>query len=539
MENVTRKRTIVLLACVLIVGLLAGLFISGCSAESKPEDDTQKIAEICEKTEKKCINLLKNGDYDRLPALYDSVSAYPEAVALLDQKLKVHVATAMENLDHAQVVRIYNALSDVQAINAVVQEGMREGADRIWEDSYIDYMVFYQALKRENLHLELLDEYVRGYIVEQLERDDYTFTFTYFDLITHCEECMTAVHDAFLARMKLFLFQGEYDMAGLVYHFMSLYEMDITQASQTLHDYAYELMEQEKYADAQECFYMMRDEKDPLYDQDAQYMLRLSTLHLYLLDGQFDTAKDWVDMYAGQTREKLLEVFLEYSADRKVIADLETALLVRMDMAQSGATDREQIDAELEALRQYRNIGFYDETLKQLVMDYLDAVEEQRDALYYDQNGRDYYKYYYYWNLETAKSYMILDTLHRDYGFASDNARLQALLGIGEGMQQWITAWYEIHNCLSGQLWDVEPVFDGVRYCLEVRNDTAYTFDLTVYERIYGADGALLRESASGPITVTPGECIRIPAIDPEDCAGDRSFYWQMDAIYHDGVLLE
>ena len=516
---------IIFSATLIVTAVILCIFLSRSS-----QDDTthSKLSqEAVEKAVKQCQQSLRDSDYSQVIELYKTMDSYPDAVEQLDQTVSKHILYILDK-DAVETVTLCRAFQNDEKLFAVVLESIKAYITPKQDDRHAQILYFHSALASEALYIDCLDQYIYEYFLQILEDDQHHPDFQFLERLQHNAAIVAQIHTAIEQKMNRLLQQKQYDYVQHLYSDSHIWNVELKRISQMIHDHAYALMEAGAYTDAKQLFYQLRDCKDPLYDLDAQYMARLATLHIYLLDNQFHAAKEWVNTFTGETKEKLMEVFLTYSADRKIVADIESAILAQMALAEAGATAKEQLDTQLSHLRKYRNLGFYDDTLKELVMRYLDAITEQRDALFYDQNGRDYYKYYYHWHMETAKQYQILDVLHRDYGFASDNTQLQSLLGIGEGIEQWITAWYEIHNCLSEQLWDRYPYQDGNQFCLNVRNTTDYTFLLTIRVRATQADGTLLSEYTTEQFTMTPGMEFQLPLGDADQIVYNWIIDWEI-----------
>ena len=163
---------------------------------------------------------------------------------------------------------------------------------------------------------------------------------------------------------------------------------------------------------------------------------------------------------------------------------------------------------------------FYDEYLQDLIMEYLYYLQELEYTLEYE----DYYDFYYYWQHTTADCYTVLDLLNAHYGFGANDTRLQALLGISEALRYWTNAWYEIHNCLSWQLWEVAPYVEGDAYYLDLTNYTQYAFTVVFYQQFMCYE-EIVGEYQSEELTLQPDETIRVLIAVPDTDVE----YWFMD----------
>ena len=100
-----------------------------------------------------------------------------------------------------------------------------------------------------------------------------------------------------------------------------------------------------------------------------------------------------------------------------------------------------------------------------------------------------------------------------------------------------IQAWYEIHNNLSRDLWNVEPEKENGSLCFTVRNDTAFTFTFTLCQRIYDEKDTLLREEKADTVTLAPGQSVRIVVTDPE--GSPYTIDWEIFNIFRQDTPLE
>lgn len=479
---------------------------------------------------------LRRYEYDKLRDLYEKNMDQPETVAELNEEFQDHIQQRLQYWDYRKLAEACKAFQTLEPVHQMIEKTIVDYMRTHWDEAYMDVLVFYQKMQQRGVTLDgmdaIMEEYIRSLLAGSVY--DHQTAAQYMELLTHNSQRMNAVFETIVGMLESYLLEKDYDSADLLH---STFQQLRAWFDPILLKKAYALQAQEDYEAAQSVLYILRDSQSTFFDSDAQYLLKEVTLRIYLQDAQFMLAKQWVQSFAGETRQKLRLVFLEYSADEKIVADIENAILSGMDLAQTDATPRQQLDAMLAILRKYRNIGCYDEKLQQLAVDYLDALEEQRDALFIDQSGRDFYRYYYQWHLQLAKQYTVLDALHQDYGFGNSDPRLQSLLGIGDGMLHRIQAWYEIHNNLSRDLWDVEPEKENGSLCFTVHNDTAFTFTFTLCQRIYDEKDTLLREEKADAVTLAPGQSVRIVVTDPE--GSPYTIDWEIFDIFRQDTPLE
>ena len=228
----------------------------------------------------------------------------------------------------------------------------------------------------------------------------------------------------------------------------------------------------------------------------------------------------------------------DVSTDAEIIEAGETVnVTITLDEAIAEAF---QLQIELEYLEKYRNMPFYDEALYALAWQYLYALDNQEQVVeYYFEEYYDYYQFWYAWYLADADRYAALDKLSEYYGFGEGKEQLESLLGTAESLRQWADAWYEIHACLSTQLWGLAPYEENGVYYLEVYNYTGYTFSFTVYEQFCDAEDTLLNEYEDTYVTVESGATCRVVIAHPGEGVSYWYIDWEIYDIYLDGVLLE
>lgn len=290
---------LMVLAAVLLAILLAN-----------PEKRAEKALE---KTTEACKTLLKKEDYEELPALYASVSKYPECREEIQRQLASHVQKAMLDCNEKRIPKVYHAFAQEDVLFDVVHGAIMMGAEKLYADSYADFMIFHQALTAEQFFLQDLDQYVLDYVREQVEKKDYTFASTYIRIVYHCETCLSWLQQYHEDQMAAYLEQGQYEDASLLYSHMEYVELKDDRIGVMWRERAYELMDEGKYADAQYLLYGLRDRHHEVYDLDAQFALRLATLYIYIEAGDLARAREWAESFAGQTRDKLLEVLENYT----------------------------------------------------------------------------------------------------------------------------------------------------------------------------------------------------------------------------------
>lgn len=301
MEKWKNRKVVTLLLIGLVAILLVGAILMMLPSSK------EKAAAALEDTREQCEKLLKQENYEKLPKLFDSVSEYPQCQAEIKQQLQEHVAAAMMDCDAQRIPKVYGAFRNTQVLLDVVMEGIREGAVKLYEDSYADFMIFHQMLTAEKFCLEDLDAYVMRYILEQLDVPDYTFAGTYIHILDHCEVCAPELVRQVEQRVSAFLQNGQYEDAGVLYSYMRYWDMKEDVVGPLVLDCAEGILEADPF-NARYLLQILKDYKHPVYDLDAEYHYRLATLCIYIKEGKLTEAENYAMSFAGQTREKLLEV---------------------------------------------------------------------------------------------------------------------------------------------------------------------------------------------------------------------------------------
>lgn len=411
---------IVVIAILVAGGILALLLFNGPLASSE-----DKSAKAFEKAREECKKLLRQENYEEIIELFDSVSDYPQAQAEIKRQLKDHMIAAVKEKDAKRIAPIYHAFLQHKELLAVAHDALMEGVNAIWADpSDGDFPMLYQDMVQEGLYLEELDAYCMEKAQDALQRFDQSDGLFWISLLSYSEAHMEKLQSFADELTNTFLEQGEYEKAQMLFSDLEYVGLKRENAAAMFLEAAYALMDRGEYAPARDLLQELQITKQPIFDLQAQFTLRLAFQHIYIENGQFAEAEKYAKSFAGDTRQKLMEVLLQYTADGKLIAAMEAAVLNRMDMEAAGTAWKEILDKELELLRPYRNSYFVDEDMKQLLVDYMDAVDGQRKTLYWEQNAEAEA----YWQQMEDKRLATLQTLARDYGFGEGNENLQTLL---------------------------------------------------------------------------------------------------------------
>jgi hypothetical protein len=307
----------------------------------------------------------------------------------------------------------------------VAHDALMEGVNAIWADpSDGDFPMLYQELVQEGVFLEELDAYCMEQAHDALQRCNLSDGQFWISLLSYSETHMERLQSFADELTNTYLEQGEYENAKRLFGRLEYVGLKRENAANLLLEAAYALMDRGEYTHARDLLSELQINNQPIFDLQAQFTLRLAFQYIYIENGEFAEAEKYAKSFAGDTREKLMEVLLQHTADREFIDAIEAAVLNRMEMEAAGAAWRAILDKELELLRDYRNRYFVDDTMKQLLVDYLDAVDGQRKTLFWEQTAEaaDYFQ-----QMED-KRLATLRTLARDYGFGEGDERLQNLL---------------------------------------------------------------------------------------------------------------
>jgi hypothetical protein len=420
-----KKKPVPLPLIVLVALLVVGVILAVVLLQGPLADAGNQGEMALEKARKECASLLKEADYSGVAELYDSVSEFPQAQGEIKRQLKDHMLAAVKEKDAKRIAPIYHAFLQHKELLAVAHDALMEGVNAIWADpSDGDFPMLYQELVQEGVFLEELDAYCMEQAHDALQRCNLSDGQFWISLLSYSETHMERLQSFADELTNTYLEQGEYENAKRLFGRLEYVGLKRENAANLLLEAAYALMDRGEYTHARDLLSELQINNQPIFDLQAQFTLRLAFQYIYIENGEFAEAEKYAKSFAGDTREKMMEVLLQHTADREFIDAIEAAVLNRMEMEAAGAAWRAILDKELELLRDYRNRYFVDDTMKQLLVDYLDAVDGQRKTLFWEQTAEaaDYFQ-----QMED-KRLATLRTLARDYGFGEGDERLQNLL---------------------------------------------------------------------------------------------------------------
>lgn len=561
-EQPKKKKTGLILAIVIpvavvliVAAVFAGILISknnqydkamqylddGDIAEAievhKQLGDYKDLAEeICDTAESRCKKLLSKNDYAKVAKLYKTMAEYPDAIKGMDKKVKDHVADLLEQEDSYTLLNMYEEVRGSEAVVTLVLDEIDDSADDIWNNSYMATEI-YTALAEDGIYLEGMNANVLKKLQQFLQEQLYWDAGYYYDMLGENESARKDAEAIFVTEANALMDNGEsWRVENMIY---ALYYEDIQLDSlnKAIYDHACIKMETEQYTTASFYFNLLLDYVGDYEDceeklDELAFYEDVEELKRYMGYGWYSDAKHLLNSYTGEKYEKLLEVYLSYCGDSTFIADLEAALLARLEANEAGATYRELVEIEEGYLDKYQNMPFHDTYLQELMYDYMNGLDAQMEAVryYYDYQYYNSYEFVYYWEVGAAERYAALEKLHENYGYGNSDERLQKVLGTSESVRYLAQAKYSISNCLSYYLWGVGPYQQDGVYYLDVYNYTDYTFSITIYESFYGSGDTLLSEHQADYVNLQPGQWYQI-VIDFPDNYGD---YWYIDWVMYD-----
>ena len=304
-----------------------------------------------------------------------------------------------------------------------------------------------------------------------------------------------------------------------------------------LYEYAETQVENESYDMAYECFqrlaaYGYQDSEARCEEVEFMEACRLMTY--YMENGWYSDVYYLMADYTGEQYDQLYAIYVSYCADATFLEDLMTGLLERKAALEDGFSMEEAIEIEWSYLEQYyfQDVIFADESLQEIAMEYVYALELQRHAIKYYSD--DYYEQYYQSSIGAYRRYKALGQLHDQYGFGQGDVWIEDLIRDAADGLAYYTAAYEIHNMLSDYLWGIAGYWDGEKYVLQVYNYTEYTFSVQVFEEFYLWnsdlwDYEMIHDCEARYSKIKPGDYLYVVVEYPE--AND---YWYIDWYIYD-----
>lgn len=492
--------------------------------------------EICDTAESRCKKLLSKNDYTKVAKLYKTVAEYPDAIKGMDKKVKDHVADLLDDGDYYTLLDMCDELSGSEAVFALVLDEINASADDIWENSYMATEL-YNGLAADGIYLEAMDANVVKRLQQYLQEQMYWDAVYYYDMLGENETARKDAEAIYVAEANALMENGEsWRIENMIY---ALYNNDIQieQLNKAIYDHACTKMETEQYTIAGFYFELLLDYVGDYEDceeklEELAFYEVVEELDRYMNYGWYSDARYILNSYSGEQFDILLEVFLKYCGDNTFIADLEAALLARLEAGEAGAGYEEMLEIEEGYLNKYQDMPFFDTYLQELMHDYMNGLDAQKEAVryYYDYQYYNSYEFVYYWEVGAAERYAALEKLHENYGYGNSDERLQQVLGTSETVRYVAQVKYSISNCLSYYLWGVGPYYQDGVYYLDVYNYTDYTFSITIYQEFYGSGDTLLSQHQADYVNLQPGQWYQI-VIDFPDNYGD---YWYIDWVMYD-----
>lgn len=507
---------------VLVVLIVAGIFI-GIAANKSSQY-------------KEAMRLLDDGDIDEAVAIHQELGDYKDLETQICDAAADEFEDLMDDASYKKAIRVYAAAAGypdaVQSMNEILQEHVE---DLVKDYSYDAIQDLYDRIVKEEVAVELVSQLLAQSAQNWLDDGNYYDVMELYGLLSEQAEAVAKLEELLGQKFTELLSENYYD-ADYLYDVLKDHEIELEAVYSALYDQACTWLENGEYYDAKDLFEELGDYKDSVAKiEEIRLAQAMEDLQYYLDNEWYSSAWSLVEEYEGTIYDELLAVYLTYCGDGTFIADLEAALKARMAATEvEGATYEDVINAEWELLEKYWDLPFYDERLGELADMYLQALEDQEDTLWYN----DDYEFTYYWNMAAAERYAVLDLLHEEYDYAATDTTLQEVLGTSESMKAYWEAWWNVHDDLSDQFWGTYAQQDeNGAYYLAYTNYTEYTF--TVYIKNYFCDYSDVEISSTELefVSVAPGQTIQMPVEFPEDY---YNWYvdWSIYDIYQDGNLL-
>lgn len=198
---------------------------------------------------------------------------------------------------------------------------------------------------------------------------------------------------------------------------------------------------------------------------------------VYLEWGEWDAALTFMSIMDETTAASFYEEYLTYCADGPAMEALKDVLVKQQTM--DDAT--EILNMEMEALEPYVDAHFAEPGVKELLMEYLDAVYIQY-AVKDEMNTIDGYLVYLEAGTQCAD---VVDALYNDYGFLADDAEVAAQeVGWGDLYR----AWYDLYKGVDAALDGEETFTMKGMYLLQFKNPTKYDGTMLYSFTLYNGD---------------------------------------------------
>lgn len=234
-----------------------------------------------------------------------------------------------------------------------------------------------------------------------------------------------------------------------------------------------------------------------------------------------------------QSCGKQMSISKDISVDDEFLAAIESAVLERMDnSATTNQARRIAIDAELYQITPFANREFLDTELKKLATQYIEGLELQREA----SKAEFDYEEPITWYEGIVTCYEVLNTLHKNYDFLSDNSKFIAtyVLQLNE-MQALLTAYNAVNDDLSQQLTDgMLADYDGTNMSLTFSNNTEYEYSTIWKITYFDKNGNAVGTASAEVENISARQNYTVYLYVP---FRDKTEYWELDAYFTSVVL--
>ena len=196
--------------------------------------------------------------------------------------------------------------------------------------------------------------------------------------------------------------------------------------------------------------------------------------------------KDSKELLAQCTKEKGMNEKSDYA----FLDAMSKSIMKRYEVSEK-TDDIEKCTAiELELIGKFKDAEFYDSELQKLAIDYINAVELEKQSIT-ESNGNKQLKYYE----GHSKRFQIMQTLTDNYGLLADNVDYKTnYYNNANKESERYSAYKLVEEDLHKQLGDdLECDYvDDVTYRIKIKNNTEYDYDMMMHFIFYDADGTIV-----------------------------------------------
>lgn len=219
----------------------------------------------------------------------------------------------------------------------------------------------------------------------------------------------------------------------------------------------------------------------------------------------------------------------------KILSGMENALYHQAELEEQGHTLQDRLKYELEVIEEYEDVFTPDKRLKDLVLQYTDALRTQIQI----QDNGEYISRVKEWYDANGVRCDVVETLYNRYQFLADDPEFaDNYLQRGKTFQ----AMGMILDALHRQIVGVDASTDGSGYRFHpFSNQTPYTFTLQLDVSFRGKEGQSVFSYLTDPRVIDAGQTLRLYHTWPEDGLEWTSWIinFKISDIYLDGNALK